>query len=1064
MTESLSNGFTKEVLMNIRLSLAFVTAAFCMIRADALVERVWEGPDGGKWSDSGNWRDNAVPKEDEGAVFRGGTVVLDTDVSVARIVFERGKEGRRAETKIVGNGRKLDTKSEGSFSYVWEYHKATLDGVTVTSGAEGKLRVFGSLDVVNDASLSVFEIYAERDAANYPNHPGGCITFGGGTHSITILSAANAGTKIVINDGTFPLVQSSWFYSMEGAEFELNGGVLTAPVDVRSGGSLLISGGVWKPRCPPYVWEGSYVAVTGGKVEFSSEIKVDQNEGFVVRLVNAMTENAVLESKANIGIVSNNTLNVFGTLIASNSNVNIWQQSKIVGGGRIYAKQISLQDYSSYGSASTIVFEDNPWLCLGNGLLFGMNRSTFVFPDGVRIGSMGNWAFPLGSVGGQTHFSGELGIDTSDIYGGNPHSVICSNLCARYGASVSVAGGGDAILHFANEGRLQSFTVEAGNTVTLNSFARAGSLTLGAGAKLKLAAGVSALEIGECAFGEGASVEVAVSSALYDVQPVLIPASASGNLSDCLPKITLTGDGAASAELKSLNGCIVVVCSRNNGYDYSNQWNGSDGDGKWNTAGNWAKGIPAKWAELYFGGKHDGAEVVTNGVAALMHNGLNFLDGLAPFVVKSQTQFEIADDGYGGFEKGISSKSDSPVVFDANVRIHSNNNNPKYTLALVSAGRSYMQFKGKVRRENSSQEFLLRPMGDIRFGGETVCSNVMFSATTGAQRYTAVTVLDGSTMEVCTQCSNLVEKGVFRVSEGGSLSISGARYRWMVENDFPHEIDGTMTVTAPIASLGRQTYTGGGRLSVGAVKSDAEGAGELELAGDLEFKQSADWTTVTAEAPDNPITLRVSGTPTIATDSDWTYGPGVENSASDPIARSLYVTKNSALSVNAGSHTAIFEDPVRGDGALNVSGGEVKFLSAQNSLAGGLNVNSGTALVDGAFDASTPLTVGADGKAVLSGDQEFASLEGAGILSMKAAGGAVPSLFITGTADLSELKFEFDASLKAELKEGRVDLISAKEIVGAANFAAKLRYEVVTESGRQVLRARLKMGTAVILR
>ena len=464
--------------MDIRLSLAFVAAAFCMIRADALVERVWKGPDGGTWSDPVNWSDNTVPKEDEGAVFRGGTVVLDTDVSVARIVFERGSEGLRLETKIVGNGRKVDTISEVSYSYVWEYHKATLDGVTVTSGAKGKLRVFGSLDVVNDASLSVFEIYAERDAANYPNHPGGCITFGGGTHSITILSAANAGTKIVINDGTFPLVQSSWFYSMEGAEFELNGGVLTAPVDVKSGGSLLISGGVWKPRCPPYVWEGSHVAVTGGKVEFSSEIKVDQNEGFVVRLVNAMTENAVLESKANIGIVSNNTLNVFGTLIASNSNVNIWQQSKIVGGGRIYAKQISLQDYSSYGSASTIVFEDNPWLCLVNGLFFGMNRSTFVFPDGVRIGSMGNWAFPIGSVSGKTHFGGGLSIDTSDIYGGNPHSVICSNLCARYGASVSVAGGGDAILHFANEGRLQSFTVEAGNTVTLNSFARAGSLTL----------------------------------------------------------------------------------------------------------------------------------------------------------------------------------------------------------------------------------------------------------------------------------------------------------------------------------------------------------------------------------------------------------------------------------------------------------------------------------------------------------------------------------------------------------------------------------------------------------
>ena len=89
MTESLSNGFTKEVLMNIRLSLAFVAAAFCMIRADAFVERVWKGPDGGTWSDPVNWSDNTVPKEDEGAVFRGGTVVLDTDVSVARNLHMR---------------------------------------------------------------------------------------------------------------------------------------------------------------------------------------------------------------------------------------------------------------------------------------------------------------------------------------------------------------------------------------------------------------------------------------------------------------------------------------------------------------------------------------------------------------------------------------------------------------------------------------------------------------------------------------------------------------------------------------------------------------------------------------------------------------------------------------------------------------------------------------------------------------------------------------------------------------------------------------------------------------
>ena len=291
--------------------------------------------------------------------------------------------------------------------------------------------------------------------------------------------------------------------------------------------------------------EGSHVAVTGGKVEFSYETKININDGSVVRLVDAMTENAVLESKnVHISIVSNNTLNVLGTLIVSNQYFNTWGTSKITGGGNIYANRISLHDNDNFDTASTIAFEDNPRLCLGIGLFFGKNRSSYVFPEGVRIGSMGDWAFPVGSPEGKTHFGGELMIDTSDIYGGNPHSVVCSNLCAIYGASVSVLGGGDAVLHFADEGRIHSFSIEAGNAVTLNSFARAGSLTLGDGAKLKLAAGVSALEIGDCVFGDGATVEVALSGAFYDVQPVLIPASASVNLSECLSKITLTGDGA----------------------------------------------------------------------------------------------------------------------------------------------------------------------------------------------------------------------------------------------------------------------------------------------------------------------------------------------------------------------------------------------------------------------------------------------------------------------------------------------------------------------------------------
>jgi hypothetical protein len=101
---------------------------------------------------------------------------------------------------------------------------------------------------------------------------------------------------------------------------------------------------------------------------------------------------------------------------------------------------------------------------------------------------------------------------------------------------------------------------------------------------------------------------------------------------------------------------------------------------------------------------------------------------------------------------------------------------------------------------------------------------------------------------------------------------------------------------------------------------------------------------------------------------------------------------------------------------------------------------------------------------VLSGAQEFASIEGDGILSMKMVGGAAPSLFVVGTADLSGLEFEIDAALKAQLKEGKIDLIFAKKIVGVEDFAAKLRYEVVTENGMQVLKVRSKIGTAVVLR
>ena len=67
-------------------------------------------------------------------------------------------------------------------------------------------------------------------------------------------------------------------------------------------------------------------------------------------------------------------------------------------------------------------------------------------------------------------------------------------------------------------------------------------------------------------------------------------------------------------------------------------------------------------------------------------------------------------------------------------------------------------------------------------------------------------------------------------------------------------------------------------------------------------------------------------------------------------------------------------------------------------------------------------------------------------------GGAAPSLFVVGTADLSGLELEIDAALKAQLKEGKIDLIFAKEIVGAEDFAAMLEETMIKLRPGQVVK------------
>lgn len=1057
--------------MNFKFMLVLSAVAFnVLMSAAALTEREWIGPDGGSWANPKNWQGHVIPGADEGVNLKGGTIVLDSDVTVFRVVFSGGNKDKQYRTKIVGNGFKIVTKSYDYNSIVWPYHHATLDNVVITSqNSATKLsgfNVYGNLSVENNSSLSFEKVKSIYDQNKYLGYPAGLVTFNGGEHYIKELDAEGEGAKVVINNGSFPIVSGSWFHSKDGGVFEFNGGYLTAPISVSTFGRLTMNGGVWEPRCMPYIREDSVFSAVGGKIKFSSfESNVVQNEGTAPRLISAIGKNVILESpNHDIGAVSNSTLNVSSTLIITNAQFKTQQESVIKGGGNIYANRFRIIDSNSFEKGNITVFEDNPSLYLKTDVYFGLDRACLIFSDGVKMGSMGNWKFPTGK-NGKVYFGGEFKIDTSDIYGATAHSVICSNMCARHNASVMVTGGGTALLHFANEGRLTEFSVDANTAVALNSFARADCLKLGVGASLKLTAGLSALEVGECAFAENATIQVEVPAGIKDVQPILVPVSASVNFSDYMSRVQLVGLGADTVQLQCINGCIVVVSSLAGSHDYEFMWTGSANDGMWNTESNW-NNFPVKWKALYFSGTNHISEIITNISGTIMHNGLHFVDGLSPFVLKSNANpFELSSKEYGKFSAGISSMADCPVTIDGDVIIHSNNNNPCYTLALVSLGRSYIHLKRKISRVSNNMEFLIRPMGDIRFEGEVLCSNVMFSATSDDRRYSAVTVLNGAKMDVRTQCSNLVEKGVFRVNEGGQLSISGARYRWMVENDFPHEIDGIMTVTAPIASVGRQTYCGGGVLNIGSVISDAEGTGELQLAGNIEFRQNASWATVTSIAPNNPITLSVVDSPVIKAVSDWSYGPDSVQTDTTESDRALKIAKNGQLCVDSASHTVTFADPVQGDGSLKIVGGIVKFLSAENYLYGGLNVDSGYAYICGRFDSSTPFLVGANGKAVLSGTQNFASVSGDGVISFTAADNAQGALLsVAGTADLTGLSFEFDTVLKSMLENGSIDLVEANEIVLGEEFADKFRFNIVSENGIQVLKVRKKMGTVVIMR
>lgn len=886
-----------------RASVVFFATA--CVAAGSLSAAIWQG--GGvdsKWSTPGNWKNGAKPAGGEGVTIAGsfsGDIEMDEDYSTAgaQFILNENTDGV-TEVRLTGS-HTLTLNYDGSALYLYPGRKLVIDGASVLSG--------GDKPGFNIRSGSSVEVKSGRlilAGSAMDGYLSGALTVSGGECRVRRL-ARYAGSSVLLSGGMLSYVMDN--ATLQGTNgFVFVGGTLSTP----------------------------------NVVDGPSFLPVATNQTLIARNTSATSVDAMNAAE---------TFRVSGTLYMTNNyaagtrqRLRLLDNPVTVGGrGTIYANSIQLSgtkgEYAHFDVAKlrAAKIERGTWgVCLGthNGIDFGTYGGDFSVDGGF------NWIY-----------NGVLDVDTTDCFDSEIGRTI--SLSAFYPGMVPglrARGKGIFSIGFSNNdapvGIFSEIGVCDGSTMTFRDSSvsvpqvYADVVKLGENATLNwsgkmfvMRSVTRAAEIDPSAVLNVTETGAPSAGYRYDV----FDAGPWGDVSGLTINAVSVPEGwriAKSGGVAYLTDDVVVDEIPNDPTEGSWYWVG--GSGNWTDGNNWNvnknntdhTGSPGDGSSPNFAGV-SGVAITNNTGGTLSLGQMYFMNGTTAlrfcgspfeltktFVNSSASAVNVGNYAYAPF-----------VAFETPV------SSPN-SVVWVSPGRGTLSFLKGFDITGGHFSYC----GTVRLAGESEMGGLWPYFKNDAQTRTELVLVTGAVVTVTSQATNFTTKCAFRIGEDAQLKFTGGE---LVESgEVVHSVHGLIDVDIPYSTCRTNRFYGSGRVDVASTKGHASGSGAMEIGEGLRLYLKS-WSTVTANAADSAMTIRLGSAATVGAKADFTYGPAAGVSTSTTAADRALVTEGlyAPLTIDTTDpdtgvgHTITFADPIAAGGDVFVKGsGAVCFASGADSF------------------------------------------------------------------------------------------------------------------------------------
>ena len=583
----------------------------------------------------------------------------------------------------------------------------------------------------------------------------------------------------------------------------------------------------------------------------------------------------------------------------------------VSGGATIFANGIKMAENKTQNL-------DLSALYLGSGGIQQGQTCVTRFINDLVLGAWGDWSAMPGTSGRIT-FAGDLVFDTLDCFDKTTTHTISVQAGFLDVTSLKAVGGGTVVLSSRNDKTswpAQLYSIAVGENTSLfitNSTIKTGSLSLGAGSTLTfdLAANRYFDVVHNMHVGSGARIVAKLPASLEagKIYTVLV-APAGAEIPDGLVQFEGSIPSGWSLVKRSnllclSDGGLAGTTASDEFYRY---WTGAV-DGDVDNVGNWTtneipftSGTAKRYAFACFEGSKN-MDVTISGPRNAY--GLNLTDKAGPFIFTGEPInlfYTPEDNRRGGGSAnygGVMSNSDLPCIVNNDVK--NDYGGLYYALNYKSGSISLM---GDPIQTSGTSDFYF--CGDVRLGGTWNVSyfNVNTnSAALAAKCPHTLTLLPGASLSASNQdVQDFDRKQRFSLCPSSTLTIGGTSCRFLEANT--HYIDGTLTVNGTLVAQAKQTFLGDG------TNKFQSATGELDFRGGM---------TIVPGSLVGDVTVSLKGEPTIAPESDWTYGGDA----------SIDIDEHSTLTLATGGHKLRLAKPIISEGTLAVTGNGTVEIAAE---------------------------------------------------------------------------------------------------------------------------------------